>query len=103
MSEHTALPKATQSLSTKDVVQRWAVCPRCKKRSSLFIAPSTSPDGKPTWLFSCKFLSTKGNKVDHIFAAAPDRSAPKTVEEMPIWLTKMKAARAGLTPTKSQS
>ncbi len=101
MSETVPLPRAVQSLSPKDVVQRRAVCPRCNKWSSEFIGPGQMGT-RTTWTFRCSALTTKGAKADHLFAALPDRNAPKTIEETVVWVNEQKMSRLAK-PTKSQS
>lgn len=96
----TDFPKATQCLSPAGLVQRQAECSTHHKLTSEFIGPSSAD--REVWLFRCTAKRTNKDKADHLFAAHPDRSAPKTPEEVAVWLVAQRAAKAGV-PTKSQS
>ncbi len=96
------LPRATQSLTPKDVVQRYAVCPDHNKRSSEYMGPGQLDGGRVTWKFRCTAKRTNKDRADHIFPALPDRTAPKTSEESVEWMNKQRLARVER-PTKSQS
>ena len=72
--------QATQALTPKNKVTRYAICPDHETRTSLYIGPQESDeDGKVYWLFKCR------GKGGHQFLAIPDRTAPKNVEQVQGW------------------
>lgn len=91
------LPTARMTLSPSDNVQYIAVCPDHLKRSGDLIGVS-QPDSsnRVTWKFRCRQRVGKGknkNMTDHIFAALPDRNAPRRVEDFEEWKEKQRRER----------
>lgn len=92
-----SLPPSFQVLDKHDRVVRWSHCPVHKKRTHAatgFIGVSVTPEGKGCWLWRC-------SETDHVFAALPDRTAPKPGEEQK-WVAEQKLKRV-VEPTKSLS
>ncbi len=87
------LPSSIQKLSAKDKTQRSSVCPTHKLVSSDFLGVQEY-QGKTCWKFRCRYDR-------NAFYALPDKTAPKTLEEVAGWEARQKAMR--LTPSKTNS
>ncbi len=79
------LPPAHQQLTARDRVTRWAICPLHEKRTSNFVGVVSNESGKSRWCFRCTYS-------DHVFAAVPDRTAPKPGDELG-WVAREKEKR----------
>lgn len=96
-SKPLALPQAVQTLNSKDKVERKAFCPVHEVWSSAsngFLGP-VEYLGKKVWEFKCSYLP-------HKFYAIPDRTAPKTTEEVALWIQKQQLARLQKLEAKRQ-
>jgi hypothetical protein len=82
------LPKATQELTRTDAIRRWAICPVHGQRSSAYQGVEDTG-----WRFSCQATA---HHTKHFFYAAPDRTAPRTAEEVGEWMERMRARRVSV-------